>query len=46
MCRVKDVFSEKLLDDPTQLIDAMQRTDLVGKHMFNVIVYTVFVSLL
>lgn len=33
MYRVKDVFSEKLLDDPTQLIDAMQRTELVGKHV-------------
>lgn len=31
MCRVKDVFSDKLIDDPTQLIDAMQRTELVGK---------------
>ena len=24
------MFSDKLLDDPTQLIDAMQRTELVG----------------
>ena len=32
MCRVKDVFSDKLIDDPTQLIDALQRTELVGKH--------------
>lgn len=28
--KVKDVFADKLLDDPTQLIDAMQRTELVG----------------
>lgn len=33
MCRVKDVFSDKLINDPTQLIDALQRTELVGKHV-------------
>lgn len=32
MCRVKDVFADKLHDDPTQLIDAIQRTELVGKQ--------------
>ena len=26
------MFSDKLIDDPTQLIDALQRTELVGKH--------------
>ena len=47
MCRVKDVFSDKLIDDPTQLIDALQRTELVGKHISDENqLHRVFMSLL